>query len=338
MTNHAGAGFRQLTPTRLTTADEFAVRLVRHVSAGARPAVVAVRTDGEEYCYGASSGDVRVGLSTFFPIGSLTKIFTGSLFAAVVRSGVVQAHEPVSAFFPRGAVPDLWADVPLDDLATHASGLPGSPGNLDGSPWDPYAGWRTGELIEAMRIARLRRPTHYRYSNFGYAVLAECLTRRSGLSYRDALSHYLGRPLDLPVPSVGPPSEPAEVRVPGSVWSFGAMAGAGGLWSCLRDLLRWSAALADPGCRERHPWISDAQSPRRDAARGDRCGYGWHIRRSGQLDYRYGTGAVSSSCTWMVIEPVTGATTVGWTSARPTKAARTTADVLAMFVASTQTG
>jgi CubicO group peptidase (beta-lactamase class C family) len=310
--------------------------------------------DGEECCYRASSDDVRVGLSTCFPIGSVTKVFTGTLLSAMSRSGVAAGHEPASAFFPPGTVPELWAGASLEDLATHTSGLPESPGNLDGSPWDPYAGWGGGELIEAMRMARPLRRGQYRYSNFGYAVLAECLSRRSGLSYQEALLRYLGQPLDLPVPSAGPPTEPGgwvgsaepvgsarsassvEARVPGSVWSFGAMTGAGGLWSCVRDLLRWSAALADPGTRRRHRWIGDAQSARREAARGDRCGYGWHIRRAGRLEYRYGTGAVSCSCTWLVIEPETAATTVGWAAARPTEAARITADVIALFAALSQ--
>jgi CubicO group peptidase (beta-lactamase class C family) len=345
--NHGPAGFPVRVP-RSTNADGLAAMLVRHVSAGGRPAVVAVRMDGEERCYRASSDDVRVGLSTWFPIGSLTKVFTGSLFAALARSGAARAGEPVSAFFPPRMLPELWARVSLEDLVTHASGLPASPGNLDGSPWDPYAGWGGGELIEAMRTARPRARGQYRYSNFGYAVLAECLSRRSGLSYQDALSRYLGQPLDLPVPSAGPPAEPAgaarparpagpaDGRVPGPVWSFGAMTGAGGLWSCLRDLLCWSAALADPGTRRRHRWIGDAQSPRREAARGDRCGYGWHIRRTGRLEYLYATGAVSCSCTWLVIDPETAATTVGWAAARPTEAARITADVIAMFAAGSQ--
>ena len=78
--------------------------------------------DGKEEAlrgYGAS----MPGPDTVYEIGSVSKVFTGVLLAALVRDGVVRLDQPVAELLPEGSVVPAKGErrVTLLDLSTHTS-------------------------------------------------------------------------------------------------------------------------------------------------------------------------------------------------------------------------
>src|SRR5262245_3801613 len=87
---------------------------------------------------------------TIFQIGSVTKTFTTLLLADAVRRGEVALDDPAAKYLPRGVtLPERGRPITLRDLATHVSGLPSMPSNLDlrANP-DPIAGYTPRDFHE----------------------------------------------------------------------------------------------------------------------------------------------------------------------------------------------
>ncbi|MBE7503893.1 MAG: serine hydrolase [Verrucomicrobiales bacterium] len=119
-----------------------------------------------------------VTTETLFPVGSVTKIFTGIMLAHLVQEGAVGLEDPVVHYLPAeiGRAGGAIRQVTLLDLATHTSGMTdGAPGNpaeqvyfdlpplpnlvRDWIRWSPTPP-NTGD------------PYLYHYSNKGYLTLA----------------------------------------------------------------------------------------------------------------------------------------------------------------------
>ena len=117
-------------------------RIVRErVDSGRSTGIVAgvVLPDGTTrvFAYGDAGAGKRLGPSSVFEIGSITKVFTGSLLADAVQRGEVKPGDPVSRLLPPGVdVPAKGGrQITLVDLATQTSGLPTVP--ADFRPEDP---------------------------------------------------------------------------------------------------------------------------------------------------------------------------------------------------------
>jgi len=79
--------------------------------------------------------------NTLYEIGSISKVFTGILLADAVERGKVQLDTHLVDVWP-GKFPEPHPSlngIQLHHLATHASGLPRMPGNLNlSNSVDPY--------------------------------------------------------------------------------------------------------------------------------------------------------------------------------------------------------
>lgn len=90
----------------------------------------------------AGEGARPLAASSVFEIGSITKTFTGTVLADMVRRGEVKLDDPVAKYLPAGVrVPSRNGRlITLLDLATHTSGLPRFPtGYEPPDPGNPYA-------------------------------------------------------------------------------------------------------------------------------------------------------------------------------------------------------
>lgn len=85
--------------------------------------------------YGAlEKGDPRLlNGDTIFEIGAATKVFTSLLLADMVERGEVALEDPVAKYLPATVkMPSRnGRSITLIDLATHTSGLPRLPGNMN---------------------------------------------------------------------------------------------------------------------------------------------------------------------------------------------------------------
>src|SRR5436190_17316701 len=116
--------------------------LAELATGGVGSAVVGCNLHSERYAVVHNQPEYGfVTRQSVFEIGSITKVITGILLAAMVERGEVSLSDSVQSVVGISDLPEIWSSISLLDLATHRSGLPRLPPNLEGPFWNPYQGW-----------------------------------------------------------------------------------------------------------------------------------------------------------------------------------------------------
>lgn len=156
--------------------------------------------------YGSGGTGTRpLGPRSIFEVGSLTKTFTATLLADMVLRGEVALDDPLTNYLPdHVTVPAFEGrEITLLHLATHTSGLPGSPVNTATMRSRvPFVERGAFTADDAYAFLSTWRPTveagdRYGYSNFGYALLGHALGRAAGSEYRTLVERRILRPLGM---------------------------------------------------------------------------------------------------------------------------------------------
>jgi serine-type D-Ala-D-Ala carboxypeptidase/endopeptidase len=259
--------------------------------------VAGVLDDGEATFHARRSDE-----KTLFEAGSLTKPFTGVLFADMCLRGEVGLTDPVTMYLPDSELPG-WRERPptLEELATHRAALPNAPTGLGrketafalGLRWaDPWAGIDPDAYRAAVRSTAARRPPggRFSYSSLGFALLGDALAARAGSGYEDLLCERICAPLglldtDLKVPPEKQPrllagrSRRGRPRPP----LRDQMPAAGAIRTSAEDLLHFLAASLAPPEAGSGPALALAAEPRFDINRRLAIGLGWMVlRRKGK--------------------------------------------------------
>lgn len=257
--------------------------------------------------------------ATVFEIGSITKAFTGVLLADMVLRGEVALDDPVLRYLPAGSrVPEKdGVIITLRHLATHTSGLPRLPGNLEPKdPSDPYADYDAARLAAFLATHRLVRApgASYEYSNLGAGLLGFALATRAGRTYEKLLRERILEPLGMRQTGV---TETETMRrtlatghdlmaVPGAPWHLDVLAGAGGIRSTLEDMLRFASAARDTvrGPLARAMALSQREIFRVDSTTS--VGLGWHRRTRRGHTVTWHNGGTGGFRSMLVVDPGTG--------------------------------
>jgi serine-type D-Ala-D-Ala carboxypeptidase/endopeptidase len=249
--------------------------------------VVGVIDHGKTAVYKAgSSGSSAVPLDehTIFEIGSVSKTFTATILASMVRDGSVRLDDPVAKYLPASVhVPSRNGKrITLLNLATQHSGLPRIPSNLDAGSSDPYAHYTKQKLYAFLNGYKLTRDpgAAFEYSNLGAGLLGVALANRAHTTYAALLRQRVLAPLgmnDTAVAATG--SARARFAAPhtmegdtANAWHFDALAPAGGITSTVADMLKYLRCNMGEG-----PLAATclfAQRPR-DTMPGNRIGLIW---------------------------------------------------------------
>ena len=248
---------------------------------------------------------------TVFEIGSITKVFTSTLLAELASRGEVDLDTPVQHLLGSGArMPTRdGAEITLGHLATHSSGLPRLPDNLD--PDDranPYADYTVERLYDFLSSHELKRDigAKVEYSNLGFGLLGHALARSQGTDYPTLVYERISEPLRMADTTVVlTTAHQARLaaghdkwRFPAPNWNFAALAGAGALRSTVNDMLTFLEA--NLGIRETplRPAMERTHIPQRaDPTIGMDIGLGWvvHDTDDGRVAWHNGgTGGYSS--------------------------------------------
>lgn len=234
-------------------------------------------------------GELPAGPASIFEIGSITKVFTGTLLADMAEEGLVGLGDRVSLHLPPGVeMPSRGREITLTDLASHRSGLPAVPRSLLLKALmtrgrDPYTDWDAARLEAAIPRTRPRREPEKRfgYSNYAVGLLGHLLARRAGTSYDELVRRRICTPLGLRDTgtsvdggrlATGHKSGGRETPY----WHFAALDGAGGLRSTATDLLGFLRLHADRTDARLAVAARETQRPRTKVARGH-VGLGWMI-------------------------------------------------------------
>jgi CubicO group peptidase (beta-lactamase class C family) len=195
--------------------------------------------------------------ASIFRIASLTKMFTAATVLILRDGGRISLDDAAAIHVTEltgwnGPTTDS-PPITIRHLLTMGAGLPTD------DPWaDRLQGASQSEFIAILRrgVALAAPPDlGFEYSNLGYAILGRVITAVTGLEYASAVSGLLLKPLGLDATGFEAaqlPGEPVAGFVgrdggwePEPIDPYGAFAPMGGLFSCVGDLARWMAWLAD---------------------------------------------------------------------------------------------
>ena len=258
--------------------------------------VIGVLDHGERriFTYGTARPD------SIFEIGSITKTFTGLILAQMVVQKKVSLSEPVRSLLPPDfAGPRSPPEITLLELATHHSGLPRDPDNLEPENLsNPYVDYDARHLSQFLTKHGLARPPRakFLYSNLGFGLLGYALSLRAGVSYARLVQTEITGPLHMhdTLVTMSPAQRKRLIQGYGALFNraepmdFDVFGGAGALKSTASDMLTYLdanlhpekyAAGAAPGSPAATLPAAMAldHEPRADAGAGGKMALAWGI-------------------------------------------------------------
>lgn len=213
------------------------------------------------------------GPDTVFELGSITKTFTGALFADAIERGEVAPDDRLAEHLTALEGTDA-GDVTLASLSQHSSGLPGLGATAaDGAVTslilndNAYASSTTAQLIADAAIAPVDPDQGAVYSNFAVSLLGTALVEAAGADdYATLLDERLTGPLGMEHTTVAATAAEVPVdAVPGFLlngtpaprwWGEGYLPAGSSTFTTASDLAIWAQANLDgsaPGAAALEP-------------------------------------------------------------------------------------
>ena len=255
--------------------------------------VTARRTSFYSYGTMTADEDTSVDEYTLFEIGSAAKPLTALLLADAVERGELSLDHAIDADLPSTVVPPSQGSrsICYRDLATHTSGLPSIPENLDPADWNnPYADYTVEQLYDAVSGFVLTTLGTYEYSNLAFGLLGHLLELRYGAPYEDLVIDRICDVLGMPDTRATLSDEQQSRTATGyrdgeafPIWANPTLAGAGCLLSTVKDLTVFVAASLGLIESPLYAAMRSTQQPHAYAYAygGIPVGLGWHMRDTG---------------------------------------------------------
>jgi CubicO group peptidase (beta-lactamase class C family) len=135
---------------------------------------------------------------TEYRIASISKQFVATAIMLLVQENMVRLDDPVSKYLD--GPPGSWKEITIYHLLTHTSGIVRDP--IDYHPYDEQS---ITDVIKAAYSLPLSFPPgeKWLYSNVGYYVLAEVITKASGQPWDTFISERLLAPAHMTSTRVG---------------------------------------------------------------------------------------------------------------------------------------
>lgn len=242
------------------------------------------------------NGNVRFGglnadEHTGFEIGSITKTFNAELLRQQIASGDITLETTVGELIDVPGAP--IADVNMEELANHTSGLSSVPVELISnrlamvlSDGNPYREATADEIISYAGDAELKNRGQRNYSNYSHALLGQFLARIANVSYEELLRTSILEPAGMDETYLAT-SGSGEYSSRGlglhgravEPWDMDGSAPAGAIRSTPADMAKYAQSVADHGRPE----------------------YGWARREMGGTEYTFhngGTGGFRTMLLW----------------------------------------
>lgn len=218
---------------------------------------VLVAQDGEILIsegYGMANHDWDIAntAETKFRIGSITKQFTAMSILLLQEAGKLTIQDPICTYIED--CPAAWADVTIEHLLLHTSGIP----SLTEFPdYAQFMGVHTTPEATIQRFSDkpldFQPGSEWYYSNSGYILLGYIVKEVSGQSYQAFLNDNIFEPLALTGIGYDDDRRIIKNRAVGyenstRVASFIDMSvpySAGALYSTVGDLYTWIQALVN---------------------------------------------------------------------------------------------
>ena len=219
------------------------------------PGCVAAASQGGKLtvnrAYGLADLERNVPLTTesLLDAGSIRKQFVAAAILLLVEEGRLALSDDVRKHIPE--LPDYGHPITIDHLLTHTSGI---------RDWVPLLNWAAGDPDAMSMILRQRTlnfvpGTEWSYSNSGYVLLPEIVTRASGMKFSEFLHQRVLDPLGMKAtryvddPRLVIRNRALAYEPQTSGWRMDMLlendrGGAGALFTTAADLVLWNDALA----------------------------------------------------------------------------------------------
>ena len=170
---------------------------------------IAIVDNGEiVYATGYGFSDLenkkKADANTIYGIGSITKAFTALSIMQLQEQKKLRVTNSIKDYLVDLKIENPFNDsnqIYINDILSHTSGLPSDIANGFFVDNPPSISW----VIKELNKQRLISPRRYisAYSNVGYGLLGEVISRVSGLSYGDYLRQNIFTPLNMTCSSIG---------------------------------------------------------------------------------------------------------------------------------------
>jgi CubicO group peptidase (beta-lactamase class C family) len=256
---------------------------------------VLVRKDGQtvfERGYGVRDLQThsKIDPTTDFRLASFTKQFTAMATMLLVHDGKLRYDEPLTEVYPD--FPAYGRNITVRHLLTHTSGLPDYE-DLMGSKWTDTHQIQDAEVLDLLKqqsAGKFAPGTSWSYSNSGFVMLGLIVAKVSGQSFGQFLHNRIFEPLymsgtlvyvngqnSVPNRAFGH-SKKGDAFEQTDQSSTSATQGDGGIYSNLRDLAKWDAALDKHTLlsqREMQPALTPVKVP--NPSEPVSYGFGWFL-------------------------------------------------------------
>lgn len=243
--------------SKLDNDSQFIDYLFKDYSGHKPSASVIVIKDGEikfekSYGYADIKNNILATSKTNYRIASVTKQFTAMAVMILVNQGKLSYETKLTDIFPD--FPDYGKDITIRHLLTHRSGL---------VKYNRFI--RKGQteqmldrdvLLGLLKTDSTYFPTNtkYAYSNTGYAVLAQIVEKKSGISFSNFMTKEIFQPLGMTNSTVLEIGKEINNRSYGYIVKdsiitakdqsiTSAIQGDGGIYSSVSDYYKWDKAL-----------------------------------------------------------------------------------------------
>lgn len=251
------------------------------------PGVALVVLRDGKVIHQASYGtaDLEQGLpvrtETAFNIGSLSKQFLAEGILLLVQDGKVALDAPVSRYLPDA--PPSWSATTIRHLLSHTGGLVRESPGFDGT--------KVQSDIDVIRSAYgvpLNAPagTRFEYSNLGYFILAEVISRTSGRPWPAFFAEQIFGPLGMDATRPTSLVDLIPHRARGYSWGEGrfrnaqsylALRPSGAFVSTVTDLAKWEKVLARGGLTGGAPRTEIWAPAKLSSGETAPYGFGWRL-------------------------------------------------------------
>lgn len=159
--------------------------------------------------YRSDGVNIPVTVNDQWHIGSITKSMTCLLAALLVRDGFIEWTSTLADIFPElvGTMRPEYADVRLDELLSHTSGLPLVIPNstLYYTDTRSLPEQRQEVVNNVLVLPSTTTRGVYEYSNAGYIIAGAMLERVTGSDWESLIQDYLFNPLVMTQAGFGAP-------------------------------------------------------------------------------------------------------------------------------------
>lgn len=217
------------------------------------------------------------GKDTTFTIFSITKQFTAMAIMMLEERGLLSVDDKVSKYIKGIKNGD---QITIHNLLSMTSGIGDF---VEGNP--PYKEYTLKDLISQIKHTPTDFVvgTRYEYSNSNYILLGDIIEKVSGLGYGEFLKQNIFTPLEMTNTAYDPSDKERKNKAKGYIsigkysaseankFSMSYVYSAGGLYSTVDDLFKWSQALSTEKLVKKST-IDKMFKPNLEG-----YGYGWRI-------------------------------------------------------------